>query len=104
MMLDDWYRKLEIQKRGFTQSWSEEFMAAHEGFERKGHYIEKPITDAQRLQHYCARVAVTEVEENPYIEITDDGEVILLDLEPEREFVPEETPEEWLARWRANES
>lgn len=90
-----------IQKRGYRIPISEEMQAYADGFPRKGHLEPVTPTPEQVAQHARAKAALEELEVNPYISLGRmEDEPTLEPLETER-WVPDETTEEWLERYRA---
>ncbi|MDL5351179.1 hypothetical protein [Microbacterium sp. zg-YB36] len=90
-----------VQKRGYRVSVSEEMLAMMSGFPRKGHYEPVTPTPEQVAQHARAKAVLEELEVNPYLYVGRMEEDITLEpLETER-WVPDETTEEWLERYRA---
>lgn len=90
-----------IQKRGYRIPISEEMQAYADGFPRKGHLEPVTPTPEQVAQHARAKAALEELEVNPYIHLGRmEDEPTLEPLVTER-WVPDETAEEWLERYRA---
>lgn len=89
----------EPMKHGHTMSASEEMLLSMSGFEQKGHVDTIPLTDEDRAAHARAVAAVEELDRNPWI--SGEGDIQVQPLKPRTVFVPEETDEEHLERWRA---
>ena len=71
-----------------------------EGFEQRGHYEPVTPTPEQVAAHKRALEIVAELQTNPYILLgMRDEDPTVDDLVTER-WVPDETDEEWLTRWR----
>lgn len=77
---------------------TEEQVAMHDGFMRRGRMEDIPITAKDREQYERAKQVMYELEENPFITIYE-GDIVLEPLQ-KRKWVPEETVEEWLERYR----
>lgn len=91
-----------IEKRGFKFDMGEDFFLVNSGFPMKGHTVEIPLTEEDREAHARAKAAIDEVNSNDWVALDGyDYELYLRTLEPRTEFVPEETLEEWKARWIA---
>lgn len=90
-----------MKELGATLYVSDEWELLMSGFERKGYLVETPLTKEDRLARKRARAALKELERNPWVEADYEGGYSLRKLEPRREFIPEETPEEHMARWKA---
>ena len=86
-----------IVKHSFTFHLSEEYMAAMDGFPQKGHVEKLEITEADRLAHKRARKALKELESSEWVYADELPELLPLKRE---KWVPDETAEEWLARYR----
>lgn len=94
---------MKLHKNAVTMRLSEEMIATIEGFEHRGRYETIPLTDEDRAAHKRAKDALAELDSNPWVSRDYDGYM----LEPLRErldFIPEETTEEWIARWRASKT
>lgn len=89
----------QVRKNSITMLVSEEQAAMRYGFNQRGHY--EPVTPApeQIAQHARAVEIIKEFETNPYLWAGYDGEVDVQPLGTQR-WVPDETHEEWMARWR----
>jgi hypothetical protein len=90
----------KIKKYGMNLTVSDEFLLYSSGFEQKGHWVEIPLTDQDRAAHARAEAAVAEIENNPWIQFGYDSDFSVEPLKPKVEFVPEETKEEWMTRWK----
>lgn len=81
----------------------EQWQARLSGFKRRGHTEPRILTDEQRAQLAEAHRLLEEFEDaahkNPYLGYGADGDWYV-DEPSETVFVPDETTEEWLARWR----
>lgn len=83
---------------------SEEQAAVMAGFERRGHFEDRQPTQEEIDEHDRAIKAVHEIHENRYIQELGDDEywentsITVLPLET-REWVPDETAEEYVQRW-----
>lgn len=89
-----------IVKHPITYRVSEEMAAVSLGFSRLGHYEPVEVTDEQKAAHARALELVEEVEDNPYVHLDGyDADLRVDDLVTER-WVPDETDEEWLRRFR----
>lgn len=89
-----------VTKRAYTTFISEEFLAAVSGFPQKGTFEEIPLTPEDHAAHARAKAALEEIDTNPWVFHDYEGPV-LRELRPETRFHPEETVDEWIARWRA---
>lgn len=91
---------MSVRKYGHVMRFSEEIVADHDGFHQRGHIEYEPLTEEDRAAHKRAQEALAELESNPWV-FRDYEDYKIEPLEPRGKFVPEETTEEWLARWRA---
>jgi len=91
----------KVRKVATVMQVSDTYMAHTSGFERKGHYEPVEPTDEEVKAHARAAEAIRELNENPYIQISGyDYDIELRPLETRR-WVPDETDEEFTARWVA---
>lgn len=91
----------DVYKNSVVVRLSEEMVAHLEGFKQRGRYETVPLTDEDIAAHARAVNAISELESNRWASRGYDGWDIE-PLEPQMAFIPEETTEEWLARWRAS--
>lgn len=92
---------MDVFKMGANIPLSAEMCALGEGFQQRGRVEVVPLTDEDRAAHKRAVEAMAELERNPWAFNGYDGYEIE-PLETRTRFIPEETTEEWLARWRAS--
>lgn len=93
---------MRVEKRGFVMRIPEDYFAQEAGFFQKGHTEEIPLTDDDIRAHARAKAAIEELESNPWIGLGRDEDPWLTPLKPRKQFIPEETHEEYMARWRAH--
>ncbi len=91
---------MNVEKRGIVMPLSDEYLVATSGFERKGTYVEHPVTADQRAAYKRAKRALKELESNPYAHHEYEGGYYLEKPTPTREYTWDETVEEWIARWK----
>ena len=77
---------------------SEEMWALVNGFKRKGHIEHDEITLEDRTQHEATRLALEVIRDSPWVDLYE-FDYTLKPLERKR-WVAEETPEEYVARYR----
>lgn len=81
---------------------SEDQLLASSHFPMKGHTEEVPLTDEDRAAHARAVAAHEEVMSNDWIELSGyEYDFYVRPLKPHTIFVPEETADEYMARWVA---
>lgn len=93
--------EMKFHKNAVAIRLSEEMVAHLEGFQQRGRIETVPLTEEDAAAHQRAVQALAELESNPWASRDYDGWQIE-PLEPQARFFPEETTEEWLARWRAS--
>lgn len=91
---------MKVEKRGYTFKVSEfETLVHFADFPKLGRLEEIPLTDDDRKAHSRAKKALKELENNPWVYHGYEPDE-LRPLEPGHRFIPAETDEEWLARWK----
>lgn len=92
----------KIEKRGYTFKVSEfETLIWMANYPKKGRMEKIPLTDEDRAAHARAKAALEELEGNPWVYHGYEPDE-LKPLEEQTRFIPEETDDEWLARWKAD--
>lgn len=92
---------MKVEKRGFVMHFPEIHTDIYGSmFPRKGRTVEVPLTDEDRAEHARAVELLDELYANKWIYDGHEGPE-LMDLKPDTEFIPEETEDEWRARWEA---
>lgn len=95
---------MNIEKRGFTMGFSfEEYVASLTT--RKGHYEPAPpMTDKERAARKRAQAALKELSRSAWVEWPYMEDEIRIRKHPTRVWVFDETYEEWLERWKKEQS
>jgi hypothetical protein len=91
---------VNVEKRGIVMPLSDEYLVTMSGFERKGTYVEHPVTTDQRAAYKRAKRALKELESNPYAHHDYEGGYHLEKPTPTREYTWDESVGEWIARWK----
>lgn len=92
--------EMKIEKQGYTFKVSEfETLVWMANYPKRGYTETIPLTDEDYAAHERAKAALAELDTNPWVYGGYEPHE-LMPLEEKRRFIPEETDDEWLARWK----